>query len=40
MTHLLDTNILIDLIKNQPPQVAERINAMAEGDSLAMSFVT
>lgn len=40
MIHLLDTNILIYLIKNRPPQVAERINALAEEDSLAMSFVT
>lgn len=38
--HLLDTNILIYLIKRRPPQVAERINALAEEDSLAMSFIT
>ena len=38
--HLLVTNILIDLIKRRPPQVAERINALAEEDSLAMSFIT
>lgn len=31
---LLDTNILIVLIKRRPPQVAERI------DTLAMSFIT
>jgi len=37
---LLDTNILIDLIKNHPPQVAERIDALAPNDSLAMSFIT
>jgi len=38
--HLLDTNILIYLIKRRPPQVAERINALAYEDSLAMSFIT
>lgn len=40
MIHLLDTNILIDLIKRRPPQVAERIDSLAEDDSLAMSFIT
>jgi len=37
---LLDTNILIYLIKNQPPQVAERVDALDPNDSLAMSFIT
>jgi tRNA(fMet)-specific endonuclease VapC len=37
---LLATNILISLIKNQPPQVAARLDALDPGDSLAMSFVT
>ena len=40
MIHLLDTNILIYLIKKHPPEVAERINALDEEDSLAMSFIT
>ena len=40
MIYLLDTNILIYLIKKRPPQVAERIDALSEEDSLAMSFVT
>ena len=40
MIVLLDTNILIYLIKNHPPQVAERIDALDPGDSLAMSFIT
>lgn len=40
MIHLLDTNILIYLLKNRPPQVAERIDALADEDSLAMSFLT
>jgi tRNA(fMet)-specific endonuclease VapC len=38
--HLLDTNILIYLIKKRPPRVADRINALAGDDSLAMSFIT
>ena len=40
MIVLLDTNILIYLIKNHPPQVAERIDALDPNDRLAMSFVT
>jgi tRNA(fMet)-specific endonuclease VapC len=40
LIYLLDTNILIDLIKNRPPQVAERIDQLSDDDSLAMSFVT
>lgn len=40
MTYLLDTNLLIYLIKNQPPAVAERVNALHPEDRLAMSFVT
>jgi tRNA(fMet)-specific endonuclease VapC len=38
--YLLDTNILIYLIKNQPPTVAQRIDALPEQDGLGMSFVT
>ena len=40
MKYLLDTNILIYLIKNQPASVAQRINALPGDDSLCMSFVT
>lgn len=40
MIHLLDTNILIYLIKNQPPQVAQRVDALPVQDRLCMSFVT
>lgn len=40
MIYLLDTNILIYLIKAQPPAVAERVNALPPNDQLAMSFVT
>jgi tRNA(fMet)-specific endonuclease VapC len=38
--YLLDTNILIYLIKNQPPAVAERVDALPEDDGLCMSFIT
>jgi len=37
---LLDTNILIYLLKNHPPQVAEHIDALDPNDSLTMSFIT
>ena len=40
MILLLDSNILIYLIKNHPPQVAERIDALDSSDGLAMSFIT
>lgn len=35
---MLDTNILIYLIKNKPPAVAERINALGSDAALCMSF--
>jgi tRNA(fMet)-specific endonuclease VapC len=38
--YLLDTTILIYLIRNRPPHVAERIDALSPEDSLAMSFIT
>lgn len=37
---MLDTNILIYLIRNKPPAVAVRINALAEEDMMCMSFIT
>ncbi len=40
MIYLLDTNILIYLIKNQPPSVARRVDALPEDHRLCMSFVT
>lgn len=40
MIYLLDTNILIYLIKQQPAAVALRVDALPEADELAMSFVT
>lgn len=40
MTYLLDTNILIYLIKNKPPSVVERVNALGPDAILRMSFFT
>ena len=40
MIYLLDTNILIYLIKNRPPEVAQRVSALPAEDALTMSFVT
>jgi tRNA(fMet)-specific endonuclease VapC len=38
--YLLDTSILIYLIKNQPPSIAHRVDALRAEDRLCMSFVT
>ncbi len=40
MIYLLDTNILIYLLKNHPPSVAQRVDALSEDDRLCMSFIT
>ena len=40
MKYLLDTNILVYLIKNRPPSVAQRIDALGEDAVLGMSFFT
>lgn len=40
MNYFLDTNILIYLIKNQPPEIVDRVDALPEDDTLCMSFVT
>jgi len=40
MIYMLDTNILIYLIKNKPTAVAERINALDKAALLCMSFFT
>jgi tRNA(fMet)-specific endonuclease VapC len=40
MRYMLDTNILIYLIKNKPASIAERINQLPPEDDLCMSFVT
>nr|WP_207146524.1 type II toxin-antitoxin system VapC family toxin [Ectothiorhodospira mobilis] len=37
---MLDTNILIYLIKNRPPGIGQYIDALPVDDSLCMSFVT
>jgi tRNA(fMet)-specific endonuclease VapC len=37
---MLDTSILIDLIKNLPPAIAQRVDSLAEDALLCMSFVT
>lgn len=37
---MLDTNILIYLIKNKPRSVGDRVNALAPTDELCMSFFT
>jgi tRNA(fMet)-specific endonuclease VapC len=37
---MLDTNILIYLMKNKPPGVAERVNALGSDAELCMSFFT
>jgi len=40
MRYMLDTNILIYLMKNKPPSVAERVACLSAEDSLCMSFIT
>ncbi len=37
---MLDTNILIYFMKNQPPAVAQRVNEVGDDATLGMSFVT
>ena len=37
---MLDTNILIYLIKNKPASVADRVNALGSSVELCMSFFT
>jgi tRNA(fMet)-specific endonuclease VapC len=37
---MLDTNILIYLIKNKPPSVAKHMNKLGVKDDVCMSFVT
>lgn len=37
---MLDTNILIYLIKQKPAAVAQRVDALGDDDALCMSFVT
>jgi tRNA(fMet)-specific endonuclease VapC len=40
MRYMLDTNILIYLLKNKPESVASRVNALGSDDQLCMSFFT
>lgn len=40
MIYMLDTNILIYLMKNKPLAVAERVAKLTSQDQLVMSFVT
>ena len=40
MKYLLDTNILIYLLKNRPESVAQRVSALPPEASLNMSFFT
>ena len=40
MIYLLDTNILIYLIKNHPPAIAQRVDSLRDDVLLGMSFVT
>lgn len=40
MIYLLDTNILIYLIKNQPPTIAAKVDSLPSDAKLCMSFVT
>ncbi|MFY9975230.1 MAG: type II toxin-antitoxin system VapC family toxin [Chromatiaceae bacterium] len=37
---MLDTNILIYLLKHHPPEIAARVDALPPTDNLCMSFVT
>ncbi|WP_424196199.1 type II toxin-antitoxin system VapC family toxin [Ampullimonas aquatilis] len=38
--YLLDTNILIYLIKQRPINIVERVDALPEESSISMSFIT
>jgi tRNA(fMet)-specific endonuclease VapC len=40
LIYLVDTDTLIYLIKNRPPSVAARVNALPVTDQLRMSFVS
>ncbi|MDP2794492.1 MAG: type II toxin-antitoxin system VapC family toxin [Sulfurisoma sp.] len=40
MKFMLDTNIVIYFIKNKPPAVAARVNALNADATLCMSFIT
>lgn len=40
MMYMLDTNMIIYLLKNKPVEVADRVNALSSDDAMCMSFIT
>lgn len=40
MIYMLDTNIIIYLMKNRPKIVAERVSQLLPNDRLVISFIT
>ena len=40
MMYMLDTNMIIYLLKNKPVEVAERVNALSSDDAMCMSFIS
>lgn len=40
MKYMLDTNILIYLLKHRPPAVAARLDSLGVDDAVCMSFIT
>ncbi len=40
MIYMLDTNIIIYLLKNKPPEIADRVNALPADAEICMSFVS
>ena len=40
MIYMLDTNVLIYLIKNKPPSIATRVNELDKDAVLCMSFIS
>lgn len=40
MIYMLDTNIIIYLLKNKPPEIRQRVNALDANSKLCMSFIT
>ena len=40
MIYMLDTNIIIYLLKNKPPEAIQRLNALDDNSKICMSFIT
>ena len=40
MIYMLDTNIIIYLLKNKQPEVIQRLNALDDDSKICMSFIT